>query len=118
MFHAVACGGATSANAVRTIQQFAAVSDLVPVLKEQGHAWRSGSTTAQAFATIARDAITLFGTETKQRLRACRNTRCPLLFVDTSRPGRRAWCRINRCGNLQKTERYRRRKTTGGANPP
>ncbi|MFE7743242.1 CGNR zinc finger domain-containing protein [Nocardia sp. NPDC057455] len=32
---------------------------------------------------------------------------CGLLFVDASRPGRRRWCSMDRCGNLSKVRRYR-----------
>ena len=57
--------------------------------------------------TIARDAVELFGSSVVERLRQCQNPACPLLFVDASRPGKRAWCTMRRCGNLDKTARYR-----------
>lgn len=104
---AVATGGEP---ATATIQRFAAAPDLVPVLRAGRRAWRRGSTATEALSTIARDAIELFGTDARGRLRRCRNPRCPLLFVDTSRPGRRAWCTMRRCGNLAKTARYREKR--------
>jgi predicted RNA-binding Zn ribbon-like protein len=107
---AVARGAPPGAGAVRTIQRFAARPDLVPVLRGGRRAWRRGSTATEALSTIARDAIALLGTDARHRLRTCRNPLCPLLFVDASRPGRRAWCTMRRCGNLQKTARYRRRR--------
>lgn len=107
---ALAAGAAPSVPSIRVLERFAAKPDLVPVLRDGRLAWRRGSTVAQALSTIARDAVALFGTEARERLRRCRNPCCPLLFVDTSRPGRRAWCAMRRCGNLQKTARYRRRR--------
>ena len=96
-------------DAVRELERAAARPDLVPVWRNGKVAWGEGSTATQALSTIARDALQLFGTDAKQRLRECRNPRCPLLFVDTSRPGRRAWCAMRRCGNLEKTSRYRQK---------
>ena len=88
----------------------AAHPDLVPVLARGRRAWAPGATTRQTFSNIARDAIALFGSDVKERLRECRNPDCPLLFLDLSRPGRRSWCSMQRCGNLKKTARYRRKK--------
>jgi len=89
------------------IDRVAAAPPLVPVLRKGDKAWASGSTGAQALSTVARDAIDLFGTAARERLRRCQNPRCALLFVDTSRPGKRAWCTMQRCGNLSKIARYR-----------
>lgn len=95
---------------LRRIEQVGARPDLVPCLKSGRLSWHDGSTVGQALSTIARDALRLFGSDLRDRLRECRNPRCPLLFVDRSRPGRRAWCAMRRCGNLSKTTRYRHRK--------
>ncbi|EME63085.1 hypothetical protein G352_15550 [Rhodococcus ruber BKS 20-38] len=43
------------------------------------------------------------------RLGACANTGCSLVFVDTSRNGRRAYCSA-RCGNADAVRRHRARK--------
>jgi predicted RNA-binding Zn ribbon-like protein len=32
------------------------------------------------------------------------------MFIDRSRPGRRRWCSMERCGNRDKTARYRQRR--------
>jgi len=103
-------GNGLPAAVVRELERTAARRDLVPVYR-RGHAgWAPESTAMQALSTVARDALALFGTDAKRRLRECRNSRCPLLFVDTSRPGRRAWCAMRRCGNMDKTARYRRKR--------
>ena len=63
----------------------------------------------QALAHIAREGITLFTGPLRERIRECAAEDCRLLFVDASRPGRRQWCSMARCGNIAKTRAYRRR---------
>lgn len=60
-------------------------------------------------STLARDAISLFGGPTRDRLRGCAATDCELLFFDNSRPGRRRWCSMERCGTKAKMRDYRTR---------
>lgn len=83
---------------------------LIPQMVEEGHqsTWYE-PTLHGALATIARDAIDLFTGEQAQRIRECAGSHCILLFVDTSRPGKRRWCDMERCGNQMKTTSYRRR---------
>jgi len=90
--------------------RFAARADLVPKLAGGELAWSEDGTAARALSNVARDALALFGTSARERLRECANPNCPLLFVDTSRPGKRQWCSMRRCGNLEKTARYRARR--------
>jgi predicted RNA-binding Zn ribbon-like protein len=66
-------------------------------------------TAAQALSTLARDAIDLFTGPLADRIRQCNGRRCSLLFVDASRPGKRRWCSMQRCGNLHKQRTYRDR---------
>lgn len=61
----------------------------------------------QALAHIAREAIALFTGPLRAQVRECAAEDCGLLFVDTSRPGRRRWCSMARCGNIAKTRTYR-----------
>lgn len=63
----------------------------------------------QAVAHLAREAVGLLGGPLASRVRECAAPDCRLLFVDTSRPGRRQWCSMARCGNLAKTRAYRGR---------
>ena len=63
----------------------------------------------QALSVIARDAIDLFAGPLRERIRTCAADDCDLLFVDTSRPGQRRWCSMNRCGTRAKMARYRGR---------
>jgi len=91
------------------INQVAATPDLPPQLDRGGleRAWLSPATAPAALSSIARDAIDLFSGELRSRIRQCENPNCGLMFVDTSRPGKRRWCLMKRCGNMYKTSRYR-----------
>ncbi|MDV9201857.1 CGNR zinc finger domain-containing protein [Streptomyces sp. Wh19] len=60
-------------------------------------------------STVARDAVELFTGPYADRIRECGSDSCKLLFVDTSRPGRRRWCAMERCGNLHKVRAHRAR---------
>ncbi|HLJ49903.1 MAG TPA: CGNR zinc finger domain-containing protein [Bryobacteraceae bacterium] len=72
--------------------------------------WRR-PTAAAAFATIAQDAVLLFGDEVQRgRLRRCENSGCRAIFYDDSRPGLRRWCASNRCGDRVRARLYRERR--------
>jgi predicted RNA-binding Zn ribbon-like protein len=64
---------------------------------------------AEALAHVAREGIGLLTGPLRDRVRECAAADCQLLFVDTSRPGRRQWCSMARCGNIAKTRAYRGR---------
>lgn len=66
-----------------------------------------------ALAELARRSVELITGPELDRVRNCANEECSLLFIDRSRPGRRRWCSMDRCGNLAKTARYRRRTRAG-----
>ncbi|WP_329590049.1 ABATE domain-containing protein [Streptomyces sp. NBC_01005] len=63
-------------------------------------------------STVARDAVELFTGPYADRIRECGSDSCKLLFVDTSRPGRRRWCAMEHCGNLHKVRAHRARLAT------
>ncbi|MEU0069666.1 CGNR zinc finger domain-containing protein [Streptomyces sp. NPDC006332] len=88
-------------------------SPLVPRIAPDGtHAWAPGATGAQLLSTVARDAIDLFTGPYADRVRECGSDHCSLLFVDTSRPGRRRWCAMEHCGNREKARTFRSRRPT------
>ena len=97
---------------VHTINRVAATPDLPPQLVLEGleQVWGSPITASAALSLIARDAIDLFTGELRSRIRACENPNCGLMFVDASRPGKRRWCLMKRCGNMAKTSQYRKSK--------
>jgi predicted RNA-binding Zn ribbon-like protein len=94
------------------INRVAATSDLPPQLASDGlkQTWQYPATAAAALSLIARDAIDLFSGELRSRIRECENPNCGLMFVDASRPGKRRWCLMKRCGNMAKTSNYRKSK--------
>ncbi|MFJ3900375.1 CGNR zinc finger domain-containing protein [Streptomyces sp. NPDC090025] len=73
--------------------------------------WAPGATVGGLVATIARDAVELFSGPYADRVRVCGAADCQLLFADTSRPGRRRWCAMERCGNRQKVRAHRAART-------
>ncbi|WP_018568300.1 CGNR zinc finger domain-containing protein [Streptomyces sp. PsTaAH-124] len=92
------------------VNEAAAAPPLVSRLTPEGtRAWASGATGAQLLSTVARDAIDLFSGPFADRVRECGAHDCFLLFVDTSRPGRRRWCAMEHCGNREKVRAHRAR---------
>ncbi|MET8882593.1 CGNR zinc finger domain-containing protein [Streptomyces rubiginosohelvolus] len=73
--------------------------------------WTPGGTGTALLSTVARDAIDLFAGAYAHRIRICGAHDCALLFVDTSRPGKRRWCSMERCGNRHKVRAHRARLT-------
>ncbi|MFE8988666.1 CGNR zinc finger domain-containing protein [Streptomyces collinus] len=88
----------------------AAAPPLVARIGPDGsRSWAPGATGTQLLATVARDAIDLFTGPFADRIRECGAHNCHLLFVDTSRPGRRRWCAMEHCGNREKVRAHRAR---------
>ncbi|GAA4301732.1 CGNR zinc finger domain-containing protein [Streptomyces venetus] len=79
--------------------------------------WAPGATGTHLISTVARDAIDLFTGRYAHRVRECGAHNCFLLFVDTSRPGRRRWCAMEHCGNREKARTHRARHTPANPNP-
>ncbi|MBM7790522.1 CGNR zinc finger domain-containing protein [Tenggerimyces flavus] len=90
-----------------------ATTSAVPQIDEhQNKHWQKPMTASQFTGTIARDAIELFSGPYADRVRQCEG-HCELIFVDTSRPGKRRWCSMQRCGNRAKIREFRDRQRTG-----
>lgn len=97
------------------LNQWAARRPLAPQLSEQGElVWVSQRPLEAAFATIARDVVDLLTEPLAARIRECAASDCALLFVDSSRPGRRRWCAGEACGNRTRTKAYRQRRKVRG----
>ncbi|MFI8894900.1 CGNR zinc finger domain-containing protein [Streptomyces paradoxus] len=89
----------------------AAAPPLVARIEPDGtRSWAPGATGTHLLATVARDAIDLFTGPYADRIRECGAHNCRLLFVDTSRPGRRRWCAMEHCGNREKVRAHRARR--------
>ncbi|MDN0193655.1 CGNR zinc finger domain-containing protein [Streptomyces sp. S.PNR 29] len=88
----------------------AAEPPLVTRIEPDGtRGWAPGATGTRLLSTVARDAIDLFTGPYADRIRECGAHDCYLLFVDTSRPGRRRWCAMEHCGNREKVRAHRAR---------
>ncbi|MFF6782549.1 ABATE domain-containing protein [Streptomyces sp. NPDC012510] len=98
------------------INEAAAGPPLAPALGADGsRGWADGTATgAQLLSTVARDAVELLTGPYAQRIRMCAGDRCYLLYVDTSRPGRRRWCSMGHCGNRHKVRAHRTRRAGVG----
>jgi predicted RNA-binding Zn ribbon-like protein len=112
--HARAASRPLPAAAIETVNRAAAAAPLVPELAADGAgaAWASPVRTAQALSTLARETIELLSGTLAERIRECASDDCPLVFVDTSRPGARRWCSMERCGNRHKLRALRARRAT------
>jgi predicted RNA-binding Zn ribbon-like protein len=95
------------------INYFASSPPLVSRIDERSgrrRSWAAPLRGPQLLSTFARDAIDLFTGPLSARVRTCAGDNCSLLFVDTSRPGARRWCSMERCGNRHKVQTFRERR--------
>jgi predicted RNA-binding Zn ribbon-like protein len=99
-------GGGTAA--IETLNSIAALPAARPRLIAFGKLARQGSA-KELLATIACEAVELFGGPDHQRIRQCEGDGCALLFLDLSRMGRRRWCSMQGCGNRAKARAFRER---------
>ena len=93
-------------------QPAAAAAPLVPELGPGGTTagWAPPVRATQALSTLAREMIELLSGPLAERIRECASDNCPLVFVDSSRPGARRWCAMERCGNRNKLRAHRARQ--------
>ncbi|MFH8442654.1 CGNR zinc finger domain-containing protein [Streptomyces sp. NPDC018026] len=99
---------------LEAVNAAAAEPPLVTRLEPDGtRGWAPGATGSRLLSTVARDAIELFTGPYADRIRECGAHNCFLLFVDTSRPGRRRWCAMEHCGNREKVRAHRARRAPG-----
>lgn len=99
---------------IKTINAWAARSPAVLQLNPDGRSvsWTAVCSVDAALALIARDAINLFSSSLLERIKACANPECAMLFMDTSHSGLRRWCAMtgNGCGNRAKKTAFRQRQ--------
>jgi predicted RNA-binding Zn ribbon-like protein len=105
---------------IELINRLAQAPDLAPQLDDatRRSVWHPALALSAALSTVARDAIALFTSERAHSIRQCANPQCLLLFVDASRPGKRRWCSMDRCGNRAKVTAYRRHRAQGRTTGP
>lgn len=90
------------------VNRWAAGPTPAPQLEPVGLSW-SGGNLPTYLALVAREGVELFGGPLADRLHQCEGNGCALLFVDTSRSGRRRWCSMAGCGNRAKVAGFRER---------
>ena len=85
---------------------------LVPELAAGGTTaeWAAQVRATQALSTLAREMIELLSGAVSGRIRECASDDCPLVFVDSSRPGAQRWCAMEPCGNRHKLRALRARR--------
>lgn len=102
-------GAPLPAGAVAAVNACAHQPDLAPELVGPGVSRMAVATAPHALATIARDAVRLFGRpEELARMRECASDDCGVVIYDSSRPGRRRWC--GRCADRVRARAYRVRR--------
>ena len=107
---AVIDGRTVPASDRSTLNTFAALPSLVPQLDPNGErSWVPAAKVSALFSSIARDMIEVATGPLASRIRRCEGFNCAIPFVDTSRPGTRRWCSMDRCGNRAKVAAHRRR---------
>ncbi len=106
---------------IQIINAWAARSTVVPQLNSDGRSvsWTAIYSVDAALTAIARDAINLFSSSWVERIKACANPECGMLFLDTSRSGQRKWCAMsgNGCGNRAKKTAFRQRQSAATLMP-
>lgn len=107
---AIGHAGEVAPADVDVINLFAATPDIPPTLAGGSRqAGRSRARAGQALSAMAREAVALFGAESRERIRACAAEDCGLIFFDESRSNNRRWCSMQRCGNRAKVRAHRSR---------
>jgi predicted RNA-binding Zn ribbon-like protein len=82
-----------------------------PQLGERG----AGDSPRRALGLVALDAAQLLGSPgERSRLRICASETCSARFYDRSPAGRRRWCSMQQCGNVEKARRHRARAAVPG----
>jgi predicted RNA-binding Zn ribbon-like protein len=97
---------------IEFLNDWAARPARVPQLMTNGRMvkWAAEEPLEAALVSVARDAIDLLAGESIGRIRECAEESCSILFVDNSRPGKRRWCSMERCGNRIKKKAFRQRQ--------
>jgi predicted RNA-binding Zn ribbon-like protein len=70
---------------------------------------RDGTAVQCGLAALALDAAAMLGPDELGRIRICASETCSARFFDRSPAGRRRWCSMQECGNVEKARRHRRR---------
>jgi predicted RNA-binding Zn ribbon-like protein len=98
------------------VNEWAAREVPAPVLRPDGSVgYHAADPVAATLSLVARDALDLVSGRDVGRVRRCANHDCNILFLDTSRPGKRRWCSMATCGNQAKKASQRMRNAEAGS---
>jgi predicted RNA-binding Zn ribbon-like protein len=112
---AIAHGQAPEKSHLQVINEAVGPAPRPQIDVETGkRAWATPITATQIVGAAAREAVDIIDSP---RLRQCAGDNCYLLFLDTSRPGKRRWCSMERCGNRHKVREHRSRHQIAINNP-
>ena len=111
VFDALYAGDVPTAVDIETINRFAARQPTAPQLLPDGRTLASSGILKldDVLGEIARDAVDLLAGDEFAKTKRCAAEDCSVLFVDRSRPGKRRWCSMTRCGNREKKRSYNAR---------
>jgi predicted RNA-binding Zn ribbon-like protein len=85
-----------------------------PLLGERS----AGDSPRRALGLVALDAAGMLGSAAERaRIRICASETCSARFFDRSPAGRRRWCSMEGCGNVEKARRHRARAAVTGGSP-
>ncbi len=94
---------------IKVINRAAAKPPLRPQMVRGALIQTGGAPVEAALSVLAADALHVLGTALRERIRICPD--CQMMFLDTSRPGRRRWCSsVSGCGNRAKVRNLRARR--------
>jgi predicted RNA-binding Zn ribbon-like protein len=103
-------GSAVPLADVEMLNRFAQPAPPRPRLQDGKVVLTTEEPVSAAFSLVAADAIELIGGPRRHKIRTC--PECRMVFVDTSRPGRRRWCSsASACGNRAKVREHRERRS-------
>lgn len=100
---------------LEVINEAAAHQPLAPAIgPSRQRQWAGTPRGTHLLGTVARDAVELLTGPFAHRIRTCAAEDCHLIYVDTSRPGRRRWCSMGHCGNRHTVRALRARHSEEG----
>jgi predicted RNA-binding Zn ribbon-like protein len=117
-------GTATDPRAIAVVDEWLAFAGARPqlALDASGHPQlgerSAGDSPRRALGLVALDAARMLGTPAERgRIRICASETCSARFFDRSPAGRRRWCSMQACGNVEKARRHRARAAVPGGSP-
>lgn len=68
--------------------------------------YKGASTQEDVLYQVISSIVDTLQTVSADRIKKCEHDECILLFVDTSKSGKRRWCSMQTCGNRYKAAKY------------